>query len=195
MFQAYVCGTVCCVLWLTLAWRCRASRLARLRLRVWSAFVSFPFSGHSAVVLVWSSLLCLQRLSSDSCDRVNGFSKSVSQSIMVAELVALDNFLAVAMSTVSLSPQQQYQQMVEWIAASSCTFSNSRFGVPVNNPLPKGALKVPLLQGVEQSGADKLNIETTGKTGVKKRMGFPGTFCEPCACLSRLGGAHEDLTV
>ena len=193
MFQAYVCGTVGCVLWLTLAWRCRASRLARVRLCVWSAFFSFPFSGHSAVVLVWSFLLCLQRLSSDSCDHVNGLSKSVSHSIMVAELVALDNFLAVTMA-VSLSPQQ-YQQMVEWIGASSCTFSNSRFCVPVNNPLPTGALKVPLLQGVEQSWADKLNIETTGKTGVKKRMGFPGTLCEPCVCLSRLGGAREDLTV
>ena len=34
-------------------------------------------------------------------------------------------------------------------------------------------LKVLLLQGIEHFGADKFNNETAGKTGVKKRMGFP----------------------
>ena len=56
-------------------------------------------------------------------------------------------------------------------------------------------LMVLLLQCVEQSGADKLNNEPVGKTGVKKRVGFPRTLCEPCACLSRLAGAREDPSV
>ena len=53
-------------------------------------------------------------------------------------------------------------------------------------------LKVLPSQDVEQFGADKLNNETAGKTGVKKRTGSPGTMREPRACLSRLGVACEE---
>ena len=56
-------------------------------------------------------------------------------------------------------------------------------------------LKVLPSQDVEQFGADKLNNETAGKTGVKKRTGSPGTLREPRACLSRLGGACEEASL
>ena len=77
MFQTRACGAVCCVLRLTLAWRCRASRLARVRLCVLDAL----FSSFFPATVWWAlcgSLLCLQRHSSDSCDRFIGSSKSVS---------------------------------------------------------------------------------------------------------------------
>ena len=52
LFQTCACGTVCCVLRLAPAWRCRALRGC--------AFASV--SGHSVVALVLTCLLCLQRL-------------------------------------------------------------------------------------------------------------------------------------